>query len=302
LTVPAGYQKIHVHLVFDVKHDGWHKACLVANRCLTDVPLESVYSSIVSLRGICILVFLAELNQLELWTTDIGNAQLKATTSKKVYIIAGSEFGDQKGHVLVINKALYGLQTLGKCWHEQLANCLRDLGFQPCVAESDIWLRVNHNIYKYIVVYVDDLPIVAKDPQSITDKLSKYSKFKLKGTGPMTFHLGCDYTRNEHGVLCLSPTKYIHKVIDAYKQMFGCSPPQNLLSPLEKGDHPEMDTSKLLNQEGTERYHSLIGSLQWAVSLGCMDIATAVMTMSSFQAARKLDTWNTSITSLVMCP
>jgi hypothetical protein len=98
----------------------------------------------------------------------------------------------------------------------------------------------------------------------------------------MTFHLGCDYTCDEHSVLCISLTKYIHKVIDAYKQMFGCSPPQNLLSPLEKGDHLEMDTSKLLNQEGIEQYQSLIGSLQWAVSLDHMDIATAVMTMLSF--------------------
>jgi hypothetical protein len=101
----------------------------------------------------------------------------------------------------------------------------------------------------------------------------------------MTFHLGCDYTRDEHSMLCILPTKYIHKVIDAYKQMFGCSPPQNSLSPLEKGDHPEMDTSELLDQEGIARYQSLIGSLQWAVSLGRMDIATAVMTMLSFRPA-----------------
>jgi hypothetical protein len=48
-TIPAGYCKIHIHLVFDVKHDGQHKACLVADGHLTDVPLESVYSTIVSL-------------------------------------------------------------------------------------------------------------------------------------------------------------------------------------------------------------------------------------------------------------
>jgi hypothetical protein len=61
LTVPAGYCKICVHLVFDVKHDG-HKARLVTDRHLTDVPLESVYSGVVSLQGIHIQVFLAELN------------------------------------------------------------------------------------------------------------------------------------------------------------------------------------------------------------------------------------------------
>jgi hypothetical protein len=56
----------------------------------------------------------------------------------------------------------------------------------------------------------------------------------------MMFHLGCVYTRDEHGILCISPTKYIHKVINGYKQMFRCSPPHNLLSPPEKVDHPEI--------------------------------------------------------------
>jgi len=49
---PKGYKKIWVHLVFDVKHDGRHKACLVADGHLTDIPLESVYSGVVSLRGL----------------------------------------------------------------------------------------------------------------------------------------------------------------------------------------------------------------------------------------------------------
>jgi hypothetical protein len=282
--IPAGHRKIRVHLVFDVKHDGRHKARLVADGHLTDVPLESVYSGVVSLRGIRILVFLAELNQLETWAMDIGNAYLEAVTSEKLYIIAGAEFGDQKGHVLIIHKALYGLRTSGKWWHERLADCLRGLGFQPCIAEPDIWLRPGQDCYEYIGVYVDDLAIVAKDPQAIINKLTNVHKFKLKGTGQMLFHLGCDYKRDEHGILRISPSKYIEKISDLYKQMFGCSPVGNVSSPLEKGDHLEMDTSELLDKEDIERYQSLIGSLQWAVSLGRMDIQTAVMTMSSFRA------------------
>ena len=40
------------------------------------------------------MIFLAELNGLETWATDIGNAYLEAETNEKVYIIAGPEFGD----------------------------------------------------------------------------------------------------------------------------------------------------------------------------------------------------------------
>ena len=57
---PIGYKKIRTHLVFDVKHDGCHKSRLVTDGHPTPVPLDSVYSSVVSLHGIRILVFLAE--------------------------------------------------------------------------------------------------------------------------------------------------------------------------------------------------------------------------------------------------
>jgi hypothetical protein len=49
---PTGYKKIHTHLVYDCKHDGRHKARMVADGPLTDIPLESVYSGVVSLRGL----------------------------------------------------------------------------------------------------------------------------------------------------------------------------------------------------------------------------------------------------------
>jgi hypothetical protein len=44
----TGYKKIHTHLIYDCKHDGRHKAWMVAKGRLMDVPLESVYSSVVS--------------------------------------------------------------------------------------------------------------------------------------------------------------------------------------------------------------------------------------------------------------
>jgi hypothetical protein len=63
---PTGYKKIHTHLVYDCKHDGRHKAWMVADGHLTDIPLESVYSGVVSLRGLRIITFLSELNGLDL--------------------------------------------------------------------------------------------------------------------------------------------------------------------------------------------------------------------------------------------
>ena len=285
---PDNYKKIRVHLIFAVKHDGRQKARCVTDGHLTEIPIESVYSGVVSLRGLRLLVFLGELNGLETWATDIGNAYLEAVTQEKVYIIAGPEFGERQGHTLVIFKALYGLRTSGQRWHERFAECLDEMGFVPCKAEPDIWMRKNGAIYEYIAVYVDDLAIAAKDPKSITDTLMEKYEFKLKGTGPITFHLGCDFFRDKDGVLCMAPKRYIEKMIDTYESMFGTKPKMNVSSPLEKGDHPETDTTELLDQEGIQKYQSLIGAMQWAVSIGRIDITTAVMTLSGYRTAPRL--------------
>jgi len=36
----------------------------------------SVYSGVILLHGLCIVTFLAKLNGLDLWATDVGNAYL----------------------------------------------------------------------------------------------------------------------------------------------------------------------------------------------------------------------------------
>jgi len=105
----SDYKRIRVHMAYAVKHDGLHKARLVAGGHLTETPIDSVYSSVVSLRGVRLLAFIGELNDLKRWSTDIRNAYLETYTKEKVYIIAGLEFGDREGHVLIISKALYGL-------------------------------------------------------------------------------------------------------------------------------------------------------------------------------------------------
>jgi len=122
-----GYKKTRVHMVYAVKQDGRHKARLVAGGRLTETPINSVHSSVVSLRGIQLLTFVAGLNDLEVWATDIGNAYFESYTQEKVYIIGGPEFGDRQGHKLVIRKASYGLKSSGLRWHDHLSDVLRDM-------------------------------------------------------------------------------------------------------------------------------------------------------------------------------
>ena len=111
--VPTGYKKIQVHLVYDIKHDGRHKARLVAGGHLTDVPMESVYSGVVSLYGLHIVLFLAELNKLEVYSTDIGNAYLEAQTSERCTLLLGQSLVNVKAIHLLFSRLYMAYALLG---------------------------------------------------------------------------------------------------------------------------------------------------------------------------------------------
>jgi Reverse transcriptase (RNA-dependent DNA polymerase) len=150
-----------------------------------------------------------------------------------VFIDAAPEFGTLEGYTLIIFKILYGLRSSGLCWYQRFADVLRAIGFYPTKAESEIWMRENNGLYEYIAVYVDNLLIASKNPALITKKLCEQHKFKLKGVGPLSYHLGCDYFKDDDGTLCYEPRKYIFKIIGQYENMFGVKP-REYTSPLEK--------------------------------------------------------------------
>jgi hypothetical protein len=81
----------------------------------------------------------------------------------------------------------------------------------------------------------------------------------------------------------ISAKRYVDKMIDTYVQLYG-EKPRKASSPLEQNDHLEMDNSPFLGQDETQKFQSLIGAMQWAVSIRRLDIATAVMSLSSFCA------------------
>ena len=284
VTFVQGYKRINCHFIFDVKHDLRHKARFVAGGHQTDINKESNYSGVVSLRSMRICLLLGEINDLKTVVGDVGNAYLEAYTKEKVYFVAGPEFGPLAGHSLIIVKALYGLRSSGARYHERFADTLRDMDFFPSKADPDVWMRDCGTHYEYMCVYVDDLLHISKNPSILFDELTTKYGYKLKGVGPPKYHLGGDYFRDSDGTQAWGAQTYIKKMLGNYERMFGMKP-KEYSAPLEKGDHPEIDVTDELDEQGIAMYQSLIGALQWAVTLGRFDIQCAVASMSSFRAA-----------------
>ena len=280
-----GCQPIRCHFVFDIKQSGKHKARFVASGHMMNPAKDSIYSGVVGLRSLCIISFLAELNGLELMAADVGNAYLEARTKEKVCFIAGPEFNALAGHTFVIHKALYGLRSSGARFHEKFANTLSELGFRPTYADPDVWIHDARDVYEFVCVYVDNLLAAMKNPKEFMDKLQAdpYS-YKLKGVEEPKYHLGGDFFRDSDGTLCYGAQTYIKRLTHDYAQLFG-EEPKKALSPLPSGDHPKLDMSEPCGPDDTARFQSLIGAMQWTISLCHFDIANAMMTLGCYRAA-----------------
>ena len=75
------------------------------------------------------------------------------------------------------------------------------MDFIPSSADPCIWMRKNAklNLYEYIAVYLDDLCIAAQNPKELISILKSKYQLKVKGDGPLTYHLEADYYHDPDG-------------------------------------------------------------------------------------------------------
>ena len=90
---------------------------------MINVPSHITYSTVVSRDSVRIALTIAALNKLNILACDIKNAYLTADSREKVSTIAGAEFGDEEGLIMIIRKALYRLRSSEAAFRSKLVLC-----------------------------------------------------------------------------------------------------------------------------------------------------------------------------------
>jgi hypothetical protein len=289
---PPGYKYIRCHVVFDVKADGTRKCRFVAGGHLVDAGDILTYSSVVSRDSIRILLTIAALNGLDILSTDIQAAYLYAQPKEKVCFIAGPEFGVNKGKLIIIVRALYGLKSSGAAFRSKLASDLRELGYRSSLADADVWLKNRGDHYEYLCIYVDDVLLLSKNPDEFMTKFKNLYKLKDGFNKPRTF-LGAEISYLEVSendgkrsqVFGISSKEYILRAISNFTplvQNCGLALSSSAVGPIRTDYHPENDDSELLTGDLLTLYQSLLGTFRWLVELGRIDIAHSVAIMSTY--------------------
>ena len=283
--IPKSYKYIPLHFVFDVKFDGRRKARLVAGGHLTNPEVGDIYSGVVSIDHVRLILLLADLNNLDVIAADVGNAFLYGTTQEKLFTFLGSGHGILSNKWLTIERSLYGLKTSAARWHEAFSDILRNLGYFPSKTDADLWVKNCETHYEYMAVYVDDLIIVSRNPMSVIEQLKQKGGYNLKGVGEPEYYLGGDILRSKANdgtrKTTISAKTYIKNICDKIEKLLHITL-RNYHSPLEGGYHPELDDTEFLEGDDITKYRMMVGSLNWAVTLGRFDIMFAATTMARY--------------------
>ena len=151
-----------------------------------------------------------------------------------------------------------------------------------------MWYKDLGTHYEYIATYVDDLMIASKNPRELIKKIEEI--YRLKGVEEPKYYLGGNVEVlgeewSKSGIRWgLSAKTYLENVIPKLQNLMG-----KLFSlssaPMSESYHPELDESPFVNQEIASKYRSMIGSLNWAITLGRFDVQHATSTMARYSMA-----------------
>ena len=97
---------------------------------------------------------------------DIGNSFFTAPCTEKVCSTCGQQFGANFGDIVVLKRALYGLNTAYNLFHNFFGDFLIDIIFTPYMADQYLWLSKSdkYDGYDYIATHIDYIIIASKNP------------------------------------------------------------------------------------------------------------------------------------------
>ena len=95
----------------------------------------------------------------------------------------------------MVIRALYGMKSFARGFRNHLTDCMDPMGYQSCLADLDLWMRVSKmnnglDYYEYVLLYVDNCLVVSQHPKDTLMRLGKYFPLKPESVGPPKLYMG----------------------------------------------------------------------------------------------------------------
>lgn len=299
---PEGQKVIGCKWVFKLKpgiqgvEEPRFKARLVAKGYaqVEGIYYNEVFSPVVKHTTIRLMLSIVVENDLELEQLDVKTAFLHGILEERI-LMEQPEGYSQGNKVCLLQKSLYGLKQSPRQWNLRFDKFMKAQKFLRSEYDSCVYFKCyEEGKFVYLLLYVDDMLVVAKDMREVERvKLMLSKEFEMKDLGPAKRILGMDIIRDRSkGTLILSQEAYIEKVL----RDFGVTESRLVQTPI--GCHFKLSSTKEEDKAETESrmryipYSNAVGSLMYAMVGSRPDIAHAVGLVSRFMSSPNTEHWN----------
>jgi len=205
---------------------------------------------------------------------DVDTAFLYGNLDEEIY----SEGLSTNGKVLKLKKSLYGLKQASRNWNSTIDNYLKSNGFKRSMVDNCLYSRVNGDSFELILVYVDDLLIVASNLNRINDiKIIMKERFRMKDLGELSMFVGMEIDiKREQQKILITQNRYAERIL----KEFNMSESKVSTTPMESNSKLKDAASVNENELFDCEYRKLVGSLLYLSTHTRPDIAEAVGCLS----------------------
>ena len=136
--------------------------------------------------------------------------------------------------VCKLQKSIYGLKQTSKTWYLKFDEAVTANGFKENFIDQCIYMNVIGSKYIFLVLYVDDILLVANDTSLLVEtKQLLFSHFNMKDLGEAFYVLGIQILHDRpSSIMRLSQQTYIERILKRFN-MQSCSSGK---TPIVKGD------------------------------------------------------------------
>ncbi|KAG8482828.1 hypothetical protein CXB51_024043 [Gossypium anomalum] len=260
-----------------------YKARLVAKGYsqIPGVDFTDVFSPVVKHSSIRALLGIVAMHDLELEQLDVKTAFLHGELEEDIYMQQPEGFivSEKENYVCLLRKSLYGLKQSPRQWYKRFDSFMTSHDFKRSSLDSCVYFKKNCNgSFVYLLLYVDDMLIAAKDKGEIRKVKAQLSEeFEMKDLGTTKKILGMEILRDRKASkLYLTQKGYIEKVLCRFN-MQSAKPVSTPLAAhfrLSSALSPQSDDE--IEYMSHVPYSSAVGSLMYAMVCSRPDLSYAV--------------------------
>ena len=294
--LPKGVRPIPVKWVFKIKRDAngnveRYKARLVAKgfKQREGIDYEEVFAPVGKQATLRFILSHASAEDLEVHQLDVKTAFLNGELEEDIFIEQPPGYTDGNRHTACrLHRALYGLRQAPRAWQHKLKQYLEDIRFDTSTADPGLFIKRNKEHNVYVLVYVDDILIIAKDLTTVNEtKQALMTAFEARDMGEAQHFLGLEIIRDrKERTLKIKQPRLTSELLNQYgfNDAKTKTTPLSVSTRLTKTDGEELDTE-------VYPYRSLVGSMLYLSTSTRPDIAQVVGTLARYMSKPTTTHW-----------